>query len=191
MDIFEKFFHIWNLWGPMHLSIIFWSWSGKNSESWYSLMLSPSRKMWFECMLKPIRKMAFKLVPLTLILLHLLQFVQYQCQDTLCCASVTFTCQVAQWSQWRDTRPQYACTQPRADVSSISPHDKIVPRKKRHPWQVCTSQGTAGLIGSGRHLLQNISDGKEWILLHIEFGPKLVVWPQNSHGKRNVLWMHE
>ena len=39
MDIFEKFFHIWNLWGPMHLSINVWSWSGKKSESWYSLML--------------------------------------------------------------------------------------------------------------------------------------------------------
>ena len=40
MDIFEKFFHIWNLWGPMHLSINVWSWSGKNSKSWYSLMLT-------------------------------------------------------------------------------------------------------------------------------------------------------
>ena len=38
MDIFEKFFHIWNLWGPMHLSINVWSWSGKKSESWYSLI---------------------------------------------------------------------------------------------------------------------------------------------------------
>ena len=38
MDIFEKFFHIWNLWGPMHLSINVWSWSGKKSESWYSLV---------------------------------------------------------------------------------------------------------------------------------------------------------
>ena len=38
MDIFEKFFQIWNLWGPMHLSINVWSWSGKKSESWYSLM---------------------------------------------------------------------------------------------------------------------------------------------------------
>ena len=32
------FFHIWNLWGPMHLSINVWSWYGKNSESWYSLV---------------------------------------------------------------------------------------------------------------------------------------------------------
>ena len=38
MDIFEKFFHIWNLWGPMHLSINVWCWSGKNSKSWYSLI---------------------------------------------------------------------------------------------------------------------------------------------------------
>ena len=38
MDIFEKFSHIWNLWGPIHLSINVWSWSGKNSVSWYSLM---------------------------------------------------------------------------------------------------------------------------------------------------------
>ena len=40
MDIFEKFFHIWNLWGPMHLSINVWSWSGKKSKSWYSLVFN-------------------------------------------------------------------------------------------------------------------------------------------------------
>ena len=44
MDIFEKFFHIWNLWGSMHLSINVWSWSGKNSKSWYSLVNSDSRE---------------------------------------------------------------------------------------------------------------------------------------------------
>ena len=44
MDIFEKFFHIWNLWCPMHLSINVWSWSGKKSISWYSLLPRPCLK---------------------------------------------------------------------------------------------------------------------------------------------------
>ena len=43
-DNFWKFFHIWNIWGPMHLSIIFWCWSWKNSESWYSLV--PNQLFW-------------------------------------------------------------------------------------------------------------------------------------------------
>ena len=32
MDHFKKFFHIWDLGGPMHLLYYVWSWSGKNSQ---------------------------------------------------------------------------------------------------------------------------------------------------------------
>ena len=44
MDIFEKFFHIWNICDPMHLPINVWSCFGKNSESWYSLLYIQNTK---------------------------------------------------------------------------------------------------------------------------------------------------
>ena len=67
MDIFEKFFHIWNLWGPMHLSINVWSWSGKKSESWYFLMQSLERLFWDVLKLKKGKKSILKVLQLNLL----------------------------------------------------------------------------------------------------------------------------
>ena len=40
MDHFKKFFHIWDLGGPMHLLYCVWSWSGKNSQYRITLICS-------------------------------------------------------------------------------------------------------------------------------------------------------
>ena len=41
MDHFKKFFHIWDLGGPMHLLYCVWSWSGKNSQYRITLLWNP------------------------------------------------------------------------------------------------------------------------------------------------------
>ena len=47
MDHFKKFFHIWDLGGPMHLLYCVWSWSGKNSHYRITLIHTvPERVVW-------------------------------------------------------------------------------------------------------------------------------------------------